>query len=112
MTECNSTSLEFPVLGRREITARFDAPAITSDAGGLLLRELDERLGIIQLFSEGFTDFRSPTFTVHSLDELLRQRIFGIALGYEDLNDHEQLRHDPMMAVLAGPSVPTYVRQL
>jgi hypothetical protein len=106
MTECTPTALEFQGLGRREITARFDAPAITSDAGGLLLRELDEKLGIIDQFAQCFTDFRSPAFTIHSLEELLKQRIFGIALGYEDLNDHEQLRHDPMMAVLAGKQEP------
>ena len=107
MTDCIQTALEFHRLGRREITARFDAPAITSDAGGLLLRELDEKLGIIQQFAQCFTDFRSPRFTLHPLQALLAQRIFGIALGYEDLIDHEQLRHDPMMAVLAGKTEPS-----
>jgi len=107
MTECTPQSLEFHQLGRREITARFDAPAITSDAGGLLLRELDAKFGFIEQFAECFDDFRSPLFTVHSLQELLSQRIFGIALGYEDLNDHDQLRHDPLMAVLAGKTDPS-----
>ena len=107
MTDCTQPSLEFQQLGRREITARFDAPAITSDAGGLLLRELDAKFGFLKQFAECFEDFRSPAFTVHSLQELLTQRIFGIALGYEDLNDHDQLRHDPLMAVLAGKTDPS-----
>lgn len=107
MTECNQQSLEFHQLGRREIKARFDAPAITSDAGGLLLRELDSKFGFVEQFAKCFDDYRSPVFTVHSVQELLSQRIFGIALGYEDLNDHEQLRHDPLMGVLAGKTNPS-----
>jgi hypothetical protein len=99
--------LEFQPLRRREVTAKFDAPAITSDAGGLLLREIDARFGFIEQLANCFDDHRSPLLTTHSLDELLSQRIFGIALGYEDLNDHEQLRHDPLMAVLAGKTDPT-----
>lgn len=107
MTECTRESLEFHQLGRREVTGRFDAPAITSDAGGLLLRELDAKFGFIGQFAKCFVDYRSPLLTVHSLEELLSQRIFGIALGYEDLNDHEQLRYDPLMAVLAGKTDPS-----
>lgn len=107
MTECTLEGLEFQGLGRREIRASFDAPAISSDAGGLLLRELEGKLGIVQQFAQCFDDYRSPVYTIHTLEELLKQRIFGIALGYEDLNDHEQLRHDPMMAVLAGKTDPT-----
>jgi hypothetical protein len=107
MTECTQQSLECHHLGRREITARFDAPAITSDAGGLLLRELEAKCGFIRQFSRCFDDHRKLLYTVHSVEELLSQRIFGIALGYEDLNDHEQLRHDPLMAVLAGKTDPS-----
>lgn len=107
MTQCTPRSLEFHGLGRRAVTARFDAPAITSDAGGLLLREVDARFQFIRQFADCFVDYRSKLFTVHSLQELLSQRIFGIALGYEDLNDHEQLRHDPLMAVLAGKNDPS-----
>lgn len=107
MTECTQRSLEFHPLGRREVTARFDAPAITSDAGGLLLRELDSKFGFIRQFAQCFDDYRSPKFTVHSLEELLSQRIFGIALGYEDLNDHEDLRHDPLFAVAVGKNDPS-----
>lgn len=106
MTECTRTTLEFHRLGRREVTARFDAPAISSDAGGLLLREVEAKFGFIKQLASCFIDHRSPAFTVHSVEELLSQRIFGIALGYEDLNDHDQLRHDPLMAVLAGKNHP------
>lgn len=107
MTQCIQRTLEFHCLGRREVRARFDAPAITSDAGGLLIRELDMKFRFIEQFASCFDDYRSQRFTVHSLHELLSQRIFGIALGYEDLNDHEELRHDPLMAVLAGKTDPT-----
>ena len=100
MTECTQRTLEFQPLGRRNVTGRFDAPAITSDAGGLLLREVDSRFKFIEQFARCFVDHRSPRFTKHSLEEILSQRVFGIALGYEDLNDHEELRHDPLMAVL------------
>jgi len=106
MTECTPAVLEFQPLARREVTAKFDAPAITSDAGGLLLREVDAKFHFTRQFASCFDDHRSPRLTVHALQELLAQRIFGIALGYEDLNDHEQLRHDPLMAVLAGKTDP------
>ena len=106
MTECTQQAFEFQPLRRREITAKFDAPAITSDAGGLLLRELDSKFGFIEHFGRCFRDLRDSRYTTHSLEELLGQRIFGIALGYEDLNDHEQLRYDPLMAVLAGKIDP------
>ena len=106
-TECKQFSFDFQPLGRRQITARFDAPAITSDGGGLLLRELDAKFGVIRQFAGCFDDFRSPRLIKHTVQELLAQRIFGIALGYEDLNDHEQLRHDPLLAVLAGKRHPT-----
>lgn len=105
-TKCKQYSFEFQPLGRKEIVARFDAPAITSDAGGLLLRELDEKFSIVDRFAQCFDDYRSPLLSKHTLGELLKQRIFAIALGYEDLNDHEQLRHDPMMGVLAGKKQP------
>ena len=106
MTDCTQRSFEFHRVGRREVTARFDAPAITSDGGGLLLRELEAKLGLVELFSRCFRDYRDARYTTHSVEELLAQRVFGIALGYEDLNDHEQLRHDPLMAILAGKREP------
>lgn len=101
-TECTPISFAFQPLGRRKIVARFDAPAISSDAGALLLRELDAKFGLIGQFAACFKDHRDPDLIQHSVHQLLSQRIFGIALGYEDLNDHEQLRHDPLMTVLAG----------
>ncbi len=80
-TECKQFSFDFQPLGRRNVTARFDAPAITSDAGGLLLRELNGKFGLIKQFADCFDDFRSPILIQHTLEELLAQRIFGIALG-------------------------------
>ncbi len=106
-TECKQFSFDFQPLGRREVVARFDAPAITSDGGGLLLREIESKFGLIRQFAECFDDFRRPLLVKHTVEELLAQRIFGIALGYEDLNDHEQLRHDPLLAVMAGKNQPT-----
>lgn len=111
MTECKQLSLEFQPLGRREIVGKFDAPAISSDGGGLLLREMEERFGFVRQFAQCFDDYRNPRFTWHSCEELLLQRIMGIALGYEDLNDHEDLRHDPLMAVLAGKTDPVLPHQ-
>jgi hypothetical protein len=106
MTRCKQRTFAFHRVGRREISAKFDAPAITSDAVGLLLRELEQKLGLVERFSDRFHDWGDPRFAKHSKQELLAQRIFGLALGYEDLNDHEQSRHDPLMAVLAGKREP------
>ena len=106
-TECNRRTFGFQGLGRRKVVARFDAEPITSDAGGLLLREVEEQTGIIRQLSRCFTDHRDEDLIEHSLEELLRQRIFGLALGYEDLNDHDQLRHDPLLATLVGKPDPT-----
>ncbi|NQV27378.1 MAG: transposase [Rhodopirellula sp.] len=101
-TECSIQRLLFQAHGSREVVAAFDGGAITSDAGGLLLREVDERFGILKSFVGAFTDYRDPELVEFSTLELLTQRVMGIALGYEDLNDHEQLRHDPLFALLAG----------
>jgi hypothetical protein len=87
--------------------ARFDGGPITSDAGGLLLREVEQHTGIIRQLARCFTDHRDEELIEHSVEELLRQRIFGLALGYEDLNDHDQLRHDPLLATLVGKQDPT-----
>ena len=106
-TECNQRTFAFEALGRREVTARFDGGPMTSDAGGLLLRQVEERLGIIRQLAECFTDHRDEELIEHSVEELLRQRIFGLALGYEDLNDHDELRHDPLLATLVGKRDPT-----
>ena len=101
-TECSRQRLLFQGHGTREVTAAFDGGKITSDAGGLLLREVEERFGVLRSFVDCFTDYRDPDLIDFRLEELLRQRVMGIALGYEDLNDHEQLRHDPMLALLSG----------
>jgi len=101
-TECNTQRLLFQHHGKREVTAAFDGGAITSDAGGLLLREVDQQFGILSSFADAFTDHRDPDLVEFSALELLTQRVMGIALGYEDLNDHEQLRHDPLLAILVG----------
>jgi hypothetical protein len=106
-TECNEVSFDFQPLANREVTARFDGGAITSDAGALLLRELEAKFGIIRRFARCFQDFRDPELAEFSVEELLRQRIFALCLGYEDLNDHEQLCKDPLLAVLAGRRDPT-----
>ena len=86
-------------LGGRELVWRFDGGDITSDGGVLLLRQLEQRSGIVRRFAACFTDYRCAEQVEHPLLDLLKQRVFGLALGYEDLNDHDQLRSDPMLAV-------------
>ncbi len=106
-TECNTDRFDFQPLQKREVRGIFDGGAITSDAGALLLREVDAKMGILGRFAGCFTDHRDPELIEHSVDHLIAQRVFGLALGYEDLNDHDQLRHDPLMAVLVGKRDPT-----
>lgn len=106
-TECSQRSFDFQPLGGREVTARFDGGTITSDAGALLLREVEARSRIVARFAECFDDFRNSEKCEFTVAELLKQRIFAICLGYEDLNDHEELRRDPLLAVLAGRQDPT-----
>ena len=101
MTECNRKSLSFSRLGRQKIIADFDGGRLTSDAGALLLREADRRLGLTANLAGCITDPRDPSKITHDLKTLLRQRVFGVALGYEDLNDHATLRDDPLFAILA-----------
>jgi hypothetical protein len=86
----------------REVVASFDGGAITSDAGGLLLGAADRAIGLVDRFTGCFTDHREPALIEHAVATLVGQRVFGLALGYEDLNDHDRLRHDPLLAVLAG----------
>jgi len=106
MTQCSRQELLFQDLGSREVVGRFDGGQVTSDAGGLLLREVEAKFHFIDQFARCFTDHRDPDLVEHTLAELLKQRIFGLCLGYEDLNDHEQLRHDPLLAVLVGKKEP------
>ena len=105
-TECTSTQLEFQGLGRRIVQALFDGGHLSSDGGALLLREVDARLNILPRFAACFTDYRNPELIEHRVLELLRQRVFGIALGYEDLNDHDDLMRDPLLALTVGKSDP------
>jgi hypothetical protein len=107
LTQCNQESLEFHPLARRGVRGRFDGGAITSDAGGLLLREVEKRTKIIEQFATCFTDHREGERIEHTVQELVAQRVYGLALGYEDLNDHDQLRQDPLLAVLAEKEDPT-----
>lgn len=100
-TECTQKAFEFHALYRREVIAQFNGGTLTSDGGALLLRETEKRLRIIDRFAQCFTDYRKPEWIEHTVYSLVSQRIYGLALGYEDLNDHEQLRRDPLMAVLA-----------
>ena len=102
MTECNQSSFGFEACGSREIVARFDGGTISSDGGALLLRQTDKRLNLLPRLAECFLDGRNPDQVEHSVLEMLSQRIYGLALGYEDVNDHEQLRTDPVFGVLAG----------
>ena len=101
-TECNPEQLEFHALGRREVIGRFDGGRITSDGGGLLLREVDKRLGLLDRLATCFTDYRNPNSIEHSVQALVAQRVYGLALGYEDLNDHDVLRKDSVLALLVG----------
>jgi hypothetical protein len=98
--------LLFQELSSRQVVARFDGGQVTSDAGGLLLREVESKFHFIERFADCFTDHRDPELVEHTLPELLKQRIFGLCLGYEDLNDHERLRYDPLLAILVGKKDP------
>src|SRR5207253_4664427 len=102
MTECKQSSFGFQDCGSREIVARFDGGTISSDGGALLLRQTDKRLNLLPRLAECFLDGRNPDLVEHSILEMLSQRIYGLALGYEDINDHEQLRNDPVFGILAG----------
>lgn len=101
-TECNPELFEFTAVESRSVVAGFDGGAITSDAGALLLGAADRALRLIGRFAECFIDRRKPELVEHLVRTLVGQRVLGIALGYEDINDHDELRHDPVMAVLAG----------
>jgi len=101
-TECSAERFEFGEVAGRVVVADFDGGAITSDAGALLLGAADRAIRLTERFVACFTDRRSPDHIEHDVRTLLLQRVVGIALGYEDLIDHDQLRHDPVLAVLAG----------
>ena len=103
-TECTTKPLAFHGLGRREVVGRFNGGEISSDGGGLLLREVEQRTHLLRRLSACFTDHRNPARIEHSLTSLIKQRVFGIALGYEDLVDHDELCRDRLLALLCGVS--------
>jgi hypothetical protein len=105
-TECTPQRFDFQDLATRQVVAAFDGGLVTSDAGGLLLREVDNHFRFLEQFARCFTDHRDPDRTEHTLLELVKQRVFGLCLGYEDLNDHDRLRLDPLLAVLVGKTDP------
>lgn len=105
-TECNGSTVRFHPLGRREVQAAFDGGRITSDGGGLLLREVEKRTGILRQFAACFTDHRDEELIEHTVGELIAQRVYALALGYEDIDDHDQLRYDPLLATLVGKQDP------
>jgi hypothetical protein len=106
-TDCIPHQLEFQGLTRRMVVASFDGGTVSSDGGVLLLAEVDRRSGLLEQFAACFQDHRNPDLVEHRIEELVRQRVFGLALGYEDLNDHDELRTDPLLASVVGKTDPT-----
>ena len=102
MAECSQNEFPFEAHFSRKVVAQFDGRQMTTEGGALLLREAARKIGLLKRVGRCFTDTRDPERIEHPLDEMLAQRIYALALGYEDLNDHEELRHDPLLAVLAG----------
>src|SRR5215210_6131820 len=105
-TECNATYLDFPMLGSRQVLADFDGGDISTGGGALLLRETERLTGIIRQFAACFTDHRKADLVEHTVEELIAQRVYALALGYEDLNDHDDLRCDPLLATVVGKADP------
>ncbi|HEY6969658.1 MAG TPA: IS1380 family transposase [Candidatus Angelobacter sp.] len=102
MTQCNQTQFAFAAHFSRHVMAEFSAEQLSSEGGALLLRAVERKIGLLERVTECFRDGRDAERVEHELGVLLKQRIYGLALGYEDLNDHEQLRYDPLLAVVAG----------
>ncbi len=106
MTDCTSETIEFPACRKRRVEAAFDGGEVTSNGGALLLRQADRRLGLTAAVAGGLSDVRQRGKVKHRLVDMLRQRVFGIALGYEDLNDHAALRHDAALQTASGRDTP------
>ena len=106
-TWCQQMLLYFQELGKRKVVAQFNGGTISTDSGALLLREVEHGRGILKQFSNCFTDYRDQDEIEHTVKTLISQRVYGIALGYEDLNDHDRLRADPLLAVLCGKTDPS-----
>src|SRR5271154_970300 len=102
MTECSETLFRFEAHFSRGVVGQFAGDRLTTEGGSLLLRQAERKIGLLRRVAACFTDYRQPERIEHRLEEMLAQRIYGLALGYEDLNDHEQLRQDPLLGVLAG----------
>ena len=102
LTECNQQAFSFAPHFSRRVSAQFSAQRVSGDGGALLLRQVDDRINLLDRLAECFSDGRDPERIQHTVEEMLSQRIHALALGYEDLNDHEQLRTDPLLALLAG----------
>ena len=102
MAECNQSRFRFEAHFSRQVVADFDGERTSTEGGALLLREADRKIGLLKRVAACFTDGRDPGRIEHELELMLAQRIYGLALGYEDLNDHEELRYDPLLALLAG----------
>lgn len=107
MTECIPDLFSFARVGTRGVVARFDGGSVVTDGGALLLRQVEQKANILGRLAACFRDQRDPRRIEHSVEQLVKQRVYALALGYEDLNDHEQLRHDPLLAVLSGKTEPT-----
>src|SRR3990172_2173252 len=105
-TDCHDQPLLFQDLGSRQVVADFSGGTLSTDGGALLLRQADHRLGLSRVLAQCFDDQRDTRFVDHRLPQLLAQRLVGLALGYEDLNDHDQLRHDPLLAVACDKADP------
>jgi hypothetical protein len=106
-TQCSTNSMHFKCLGGRKVGADFSGGTITSNGGVLLLDRTDAAVGLVSLASDCFTDYRASGRVEHSVLELVRQRVYGLALGYEDLNDHDELSRDPLLAAAVGKQDPT-----
>ena len=111
-TECTAEQLEFHGLGRRDVIGAFNGGRISSDAGGLLLREVEKRTHVLKRLAGCFFDHRNPELIEHSVESLVKQRIYAMALGYEDLNDHDTLRHDELLALLSDKRDPSGANRL
>src|SRR3954469_14447774 len=105
--QCNPAYFGFPMPGPRQVLADFDGGDISTDGGALLLRQTERLTGIIRQFAACFTDHRDPSLVEHPVEHLLAQRVYGLALGYEDLIDHDDLRRDPLLATVVGKDDPS-----
>ncbi|MDP6718860.1 MAG: IS1380 family transposase [Pirellulaceae bacterium] len=107
MTQCSKDAIEFKTLGKRSVVAGFNGGTITSDAGALLLDKTEKAIGLLARAAECFVDYRDANLIEHTVEQLIRQRVFALALGYEDLNDHDELSRDPLLAAVVGKCEPT-----